>query len=231
VREHRFYGAMSILSALAIVIGFGSTYGPRMIAGGPAVPAIVHLHALVFSCWVVLFVTQTMLVMRGRIAMHRRLGAPAMVLAGLMLVVGVMTSIAVTRLGHRGIPGVEFPDPGGFLLLNFASLAVFSVLTLAGWLYRQRPQIHKRLMLMAVMGGLTPPGLARMPMVSGNVPAIGAVVMAFVLAGPVYDLVTRRRIHPAFVCGLLVSLSAIPPIVTLVSETSGWRAVASWLLG
>ena len=40
-----------------------------------------------------------------------------------MLVVGTVTAIAVARLGHRGIPGVEFPDAEGFLLLNLGSNA------------------------------------------------------------------------------------------------------------
>ena len=42
-------------------------------------------------------------------------------------------SITVTRLGHRGIPGVEFPDPAGFLLLNLNAVFVFAILVAAGW--------------------------------------------------------------------------------------------------
>ena len=86
-----------------------------------------------FTSWLALFVAQTILVLSGRTAVHRRLGVAGVVLAALMLVVGTATSITVTRLGHRGIPGVEFPNPDGFLLLNLAALFVFTTLFAAGW--------------------------------------------------------------------------------------------------
>src|SRR5213078_2361362 len=112
--EHRFFGAMSVISAIVIVTGFGNTYGPKVLGGTP-VPGIIHVHAAVFSSWLVLFVAQTLLVVRGRIKLHQQVGNWGMALAGLMLVVGVLTAIAAARIGHRGIPGVEFPDPEGFL--------------------------------------------------------------------------------------------------------------------
>src|SRR5947207_13871547 len=150
--EHRFFGAMSVIAAVVIVTGFSNTYGPKVLAG-TAVPAIIHVHAAVFASWLVLFVAQTMLVMRGRIRLHQQAGSWGMALAGLMLIVGVMTAVSAARLGHRGIPGVDFPDAEGFLLLNLAATAVFTVLVAAAWVYRRKPQIHKRFMLMATVGG------------------------------------------------------------------------------
>jgi len=43
--------------------------------------------------------------------------------------------------------------------------------------------------------------VSRLPFASGNPPVIGALALAFLLAGPVYDLVTRRRVHPAYLWG------------------------------
>jgi hypothetical protein len=85
-------------------------------------------------------------------------------------------------------------------------------------------------MLMATMSGLVGPGVSRLPYVSGRTPVIGLVVMAFLLAGPVYDLVTRRRVHPAYLCGFSLALIAIPPVVLQLSATSAWHGVASWVL-
>src|SRR5437763_4158732 len=146
--EHRFFGAMSVIAAVVIVTGFSNTYGPKVVAG-TQVPAIIHVHAAVFASWLVLLVAQTMLVMRGRIRLHQQVGSWGIALAGLMLVVGVMTAVSAARLGHRGIPGVEFPDAEGFLLLNLAATAVFTVLVAAAWGNRRKPQIQKRLMLLA----------------------------------------------------------------------------------
>jgi energy-converting hydrogenase Eha subunit A len=223
---------MSIVAAVTIVTGFLNTYGPKVVAGAPALPLIIHLHAAVATSWLVLFVVQTTLVLRGRTAVHRRLGVAGVTLAALMLVVGVTAAITSARLGHRGIPGVEFPDVAGFLLLNLGAIAAFAMLVGAGWYFRRDLQTHKRLMLMATTGALVGPGVSRLPFFSGNTPAIGALVMAFLLAGPAYDLVTRRRVHAAYLWALvLVLLTSLPPVVTAFAATAAWQGFARWLLG
>jgi hypothetical protein len=228
--DHRFFSAMAIVSSLTIIAGFFNTYGQKVMAGEPAVPFIIHVHALVFTSWLIVFVAQTTLVLGGRTDLHRRLGAASMVLAAMMLVVGVMTAITAARLGHRGVPGVEFPDAEGFLLLNLLAICVFAILVAAAWYFRRNAQVHKRLMLMSATGALIGPGASRLPFFSGNTPAIGMLVLAFLLAGPAYDLVTRRRLHPAYIWALLVSFLTSPPVVALLSATAAWRRMAALLL-
>ncbi len=228
--DHRFFSLMAIVTAATIVAGFSQTYVPKVMTGAPALPPIVHLHAAVFASWLGLFVAQTTLVLSGRTAVHRRLGVAGVVLAALMLVVGTTTAIAVARVGHRGIPGVEFPDAEGFLLLNLGSIIVFATLVGAGWYFRRNTQAHKRLMLMATVGGLVGPGVSRLPFASGRPPVIGMLALAFLLAGPVYDLVTRRRVHPAYLWGGLLAIAAIPPIVAQASATAAWHSIALWLM-
>jgi hypothetical protein len=228
--EHRFFSTMSVVAAIVIVIGFANTYPAKVFAGDPSIPAIVHLHAAVFTCWLVLFAAQTGLVMAGRIKLHQQVGTAAMALAGVMLVVSFMTAVTAARLGHRGIPGVEFPDAEGFLLLNLGAAVVFIVLTTAGWFFRRTPQVHKRLMLMATVGGLMPPGISRLPLVSGHTPAIAVLVIAFLLVGPAHDLVTRRRLHPAYIWGLVVAVTAFPPVVAAISALPAWHRVAASLM-
>ena len=228
--DHRFFSLMAIIAAGTIVAGFSQTYVSKVVTGAPALPPIVHLHAAIFTSWLGLFVAQTTLVLTGRTAVHRRLGVAGVALAALMLVVGTATAIAVARLGHRGIPGVEFKDAEGFLLLNLGAIIVFSTLVGAGWYYRRSPQTHKRLMLMATVGGLVGPGVSRLPFASGRPPVIGILALAFLFAGPVHDLVTRRRVHPAYLWGGLLAIAAIPPVVASLAATEAWHGVASWLL-
>jgi hypothetical protein len=230
VAEHRFFSTMSVVAAVVIVVGFANTYPPKVFAGDPSIPAIVHLHAAVFTCWLLLFALQTGLVMAGRIKLHQQVGTAGMALAGLMLIVGAMAAVTAARLGHRGIPGVEFQDAEGFLLLNLAVVVVFTALVGAGWFYRRRPQIHKRLMLMATVGGLMPPGISRLPFVSGHTPAIAILVIGFLLVGPVHDLMTRRRIHPAYICGFAASVFGFPPVAAAISTLPAWHAVAASLM-
>jgi hypothetical protein len=227
--DHRFFSLITIAAAATIIAGFANTYLPKVSAGVPDLPAVIHVHAAVFTAWLVVLVAQTTLVLTGRTAVHRRLGGAAMVVAVLMLVVGTATSITAARLGHRGIPGVEFPDADGFLLLNLGALGAFATLTAAGWYFRRDAQTHKRLMLMGTAAGLVGPGASRLPFASGNPPVIAALVFLFLLAGPVYDLVTRRRVHAAYVWGLVAALASLPPIVALVSATAAWHRIAAWL--
>jgi len=228
--DHRFFSAMAIVTAVTILAGFSSTYVPKLVAGAPGLPWIIHLHAVVFTSWLVFYVTQTTLVLTGRTAVHRRLGVAGVALAALMLIVGSATAITVARLGARGIPGVEFPDVEGFLLLNLTAVSVFTVLVAAGWYFRRNAQAHKRLMLMATASGLVGPGVSRLPFASGNPPLIGLMVLAFLFAGPVYDLVTRRRVHQAYLWSVPLAFLAIPPVVLALSSTATWHRIAAMLL-
>ena len=228
--DHRFFTGMSIVVAVLVVLGFSQTYPAKAFAPGIGLPPVIHLHALLFCSWLLLFIAQAVLALKGRLDLHRKLGTVGVVAAALMMVLGVAAALAAARLGHRGIPGVEFPDAAGFLLLNVGSVAVFSILVATAWLFRHRPQIHKRLMLTALVGGLAPPGLARLPLVAGHTPAIAGVALALLLAGPVYDLVTRRRLHPAYVFGVVVALASIPPVAAQISASDQWHRVTEWLL-
>jgi hypothetical protein len=228
--DHRFFSVMAIITAATIIAGFSRTYVPKVVAGTPELPTIVHFHAAVFTSWLIFYAVQSTLVLSGRTAVHRRLGIVGVLLAALMLFVGAATAVAVARLGHRGLPGVEFPDAEGFLLLNLISIIVFATLVGAGWYFRRNAQAHKRLMLMGTVGGLVGPGVARLPFAAGRPPVIGVLALAFLLAGPVYDLVTRRRVHPAYLWGGALALISIPPVVAKLSATSAWHGIASLLL-
>ena len=229
--DHRFFSIMSVVTSVTIVAGFWSTYLPKILTGAPALPPIIHVHAVIFTSWLAFFVMQTTLVLNGKTATHRRLGVAGVVLAALMVIVGTATAITVTRLGHRGIPGVEFPDPAGFLLLNLNAVFVFAVLVAAGWYFRRNAQTHKRLMLMATISALVGPGASRLPFASGKPAVIALLVLAFLFTGPIYDLVTRRRVHAAYLWSVPLAFLAVPPIVAQLSASRAWQRVAAMLLG
>ena len=228
--DHRFFSVFSIVISATIVAGFANTYLPKVMTGTPAVPPIIHLHAAVFASWLVLFVVQTTLVLNGRLALHRTLGTFGVILAALMVVVGTAATITVTRMGHTGIPGVEFPNPDGFLLLNLAAIAVFGIFVASGWYMRRNPQAHKRLMLLATTAALVGPGVSRLPFASGKAPVIAALVTAFLFVGPVYDLITRRRLHPVYMWGVPLAFTAVPPFAAAVGSTAAWHSIAAMIL-
>jgi uncharacterized membrane protein len=217
-----FYTAMSLAFAASVFVGFAPTYFLKGYFGGPPLSPLVHLHGLIFTGWILLFLTQTALVAGRRIDLHRRLGAAGVVLAGLIPILGLTTAIASGRRNFAANP-VEALT---FLVLPFGDVLVFLTLAAAGIYYRRRPETHKRLMLLATIGILDA-AVARWPLevIQTSSFAFFLLTDLFLLPGVIYDLVSRRRIHPAYIRGgLLILISQ--PLRMAIANTSLWLAFA-----
>jgi uncharacterized membrane protein YozB (DUF420 family) len=217
---------MALASALTVFIGFARTYYLRTAFDGPPVPtALVHLHAMVFTAWILLFIAQTSLVAAGRTDLHRRLGMAGAALVVALLVVGWFTAIEAAR---RGVTPPGGPPPLAFLSVPLGTLAVFAILVVAGLANRGRRETHKRLMLLATIALLTP-AIARFRffMPGGPLLAIGGTTL-FVLACMGYDRLSHGRIHPAFLWGGLFLIVSLPARFA-VGATDAWGALAEWL--
>src|SRR6266852_5082980 len=93
--DRRLYIWFAVLMPLIVLAGFARTYYLKGFFGNPPLPGLlVHVHGLVMTSWVVLFIAQVSLVARRRTRTHQRLGILGAVLAGAVVVVGVATAIA-----------------------------------------------------------------------------------------------------------------------------------------
>src|SRR4051812_6872651 len=98
VREHLFFGTMTVVIALVVFIGFARTYYLAGVFNAkPLAAPIVHLHGAVFTSWIVLLLTQSLLVGTGHTRIHRRLGIMGLVLAPLMVVFGVLVAVEMVK--------------------------------------------------------------------------------------------------------------------------------------
>lgn len=221
-----FYLVMSLVMPAVIVTGFSRTvpddFAPHNL------PLLLHLHGAVFTLWVLLFVSQPAFVARGSIALHRRIGWLGAALAGAMLVMGVTATIFTIRAHH--VPG--FFPPALFLVMNLLGILVFAGLVASGIVLRQRAEWHKRLMLCATVSILGP-GLGRllpMPSFGAAAPLVmfGAIAL-FAFAGPAADLMTRRRVHRAYLWAvptILISMIVTGPIAFSPAGQALLRAVS-----
>jgi len=190
-----------------------------------ALTPLFHVHGLVFTCWIVLYAAQTVLIARHRIGLHRRLGVAGAGLAVLLVLVGLATTVQVVRNVVAGGPGLSLP----LLPIPLGTMGVFAMLATAGILYRRRPETHRRLMLVAT-SSLLVAAISRLPLAIIQASPVAWFVGTdlFVLAGAGYDLASRRQIHSAYVWGgLLLVLSQL--LEWLIGQTDAWLAVASWL--
>lgn len=177
---------------------------------------LLHVHGIVFSAWVTVFLAQTLLIARGSRGLHRRLGWAAAGIAATMVILVIAAMIEqLRRVGG-------FPPPPLALALSAFDIAVFAILVGAAINLRNRPDWHKRLMLSATILLLGAPmfrlvihyvGIADMSRV-GIVATL--LVDAFFLPCFAYDLMTRRGIHPAyFVALLLIVLDQVAQVAVV----------------
>ncbi len=231
--ERRFIGGLVAAIAAAILLGFARSYYLRPLVPAPAALAerpltpLIHVHAALFTGWIVLLVAQTRLVAARRVDLHRRLGVLGAVLAALMLVSGTLTAL------HGAVRGVApgGGDPRRFLVLPLFALLVFAVLLVAALRARRDPQTHKRLMLLATIA-LLPPALARYVILylGFGPPVVLALSVLFVVPLVVWDLRTLGRVHRATLWGGLVVVGSMP-LRLAIGFTSGWLAFADWAVG
>ena len=221
----RFYVGMAIAVLITVFLGFSRTYFLKAYYGTPELSLLLHLHGLVFTSWVLLFLAQTTLVATGRTDLHRRLGAGGAVLAALLLIVGTTTAILRVKGGSAPILGVP---PLSFLAVPLFDMVVFAMLIGAGLVLRNRPDTHKRLMTLGTIA-LTSAPLARLPFVrQAGPPGFFGLTDLFIVAMLVYDFATRRKVHPATIWGGLV-IVASQPLRLMISGTPAWLAFAGWL--
>jgi hypothetical protein len=222
--DHAFFTLMSIAMVVVVFTGFSLTYFKR-IADGSATP-LIHIHGAVFAAWMVLFVLQAALVAGGNTRLHRRIGVAGVFFAALMLMVGAVTGVIAARHGYHGNPPASFSPLSFLLIAPLRDLLVFGSLTGAAIVLNRDVASHKRLMLMATLGGLVPAGL---PRVTGPGPMLVVVLLVLLLAGPVYDWLTHRRVYGAYVWGIAVTILTTAAF-TLLAETSGWQTFAQSLV-
>ena len=147
-RERWFYIGMSIALVITVFAGFAPTYYLRPYFNTAPLMPLLHLHGFVFTSWLVLFVTQTTLVAAHRTDIHRRLGVVGGVIAVLMVLLGVTTALVRAKQGATPLPGIS---PLSFLVVPLGDMFVFPILVGAGFYFRRRPDVHKRLMLLATI--------------------------------------------------------------------------------
>jgi hypothetical protein len=225
-RERLFYVGISVVVATTVFAGFARTYFLKAYFGSPPLIPLLHLHGIVFTSWIVLLLTQTTLVAANRTDVHRRLGIVGGVIAVMMVVVGTMTAIIRAKQGAAPPGG---PPPLVFLAIPLFDMLIFSSLVTAGFYFRRRPDVHKRLMVLATISILAA-AIARLPfgILKAGPPAFFGLTDLFIVACVLYDLIARGRPHRATVWGgLIIFLSQ--PLRLMIAGTSAWMAFATWL--
>jgi len=227
-RRFGFFAAIAVAASAVVFVGFAPYY-LKPVWGGPSLPLRVHIHGILFTAWVVLFALQSFLITRGRTSLHRRLGvAGALLIAG-MLVSGLSVSIAWARVDSPATGAIAGVPRLVGVVIPLVSVAMFALFAAIGLLYRRRPNVHKRLMLLATIA-LLPPALGRISFLAARGPgAFFAVTCLFIVMLTVYDYATHKRVYPVSLWGGLLLAVSFPARLAL-GYTHAWHVFAQWLV-
>ena len=224
--ERIFYTAMSVLILITVFAGFSRTWFLRpYFQTQPLLPLLI-VHGIIFSGWIVLFLTQTVLVAAKRTRLHVRLGIAGGLLASLMLVIGTYTSL-VRAKGPSPIPDV---NPLSFLTIPLGDMLLFGILVGTALYFRRRADTHKRLMLLATIA-ILPAAVARLPfdfIQNGGPFMFFGLSDLFIVPLLIFDIITRGRPHRATLLGgALIVISH--PLRMIIGGTQAWLAFATWI--
>lgn len=221
--EHRFLTVAGTLIAVFVLAGFARTYFLRPAFHLPDLPLRLHLHGLLFSSWIALFIVQVRLIAGRRVRWHRWLGVFGALLAALMVVVVSYVAITAARRDYLATGKVA---PLSFLAIAFGDVTVFVLFAGVALLLRRNAETHKRLMLLATIA-LLPPAIARLPVIGAYFFVITDI---FAVAMLTYDFWLWRRLNRALLWGVVILVASQPARLAL-GRTDLWLRFAKWMIG
>jgi hypothetical protein len=234
-----FFGVMALAFAATAFLGFAPTYFLVALNDSPT-PVLtprVHVHAGLATAWIAMLIVQTQLIAAGRRGLHKMFGFGGAAIAAATTATGIMVALASERRVHTAANAGTLMDPYVFLMFPMMSIGLFAVFVGLAILKRNRPDTHKRLMLLGTTS-LIGPALARLVTMAmkglgmvGMPGVVGAALLmnVFVAAIVIRDFKTRGRLHPATLWGggLLV-LSE--PLRFVIAFSEPWQTLARALM-
>lgn len=207
----KFYVAIAVLLITMIFIGFWPSYYGPLTRGASEAPWILHLHGAIYIGWMFLLVAQTTLAAQGKIRQHRAVGNYGIALGSLVFAMGLLVSfVAPVMTYNAGTRTLD--EAAGFLLIPLGDMALFGPLFFTAVAKRSKPELHKRLMILATIA-VAFAAIFRMQAL--GLPLSAGLTLWFAL--PViciaYDFKTRGKIHPVYwigIAGMIVAALRIP---------------------
>ena len=231
--SRHFYVWMAGGFLLVAFGGFVPTYWAKVATGTFHAEPIIHIHGALLFSWTCFYFVQTALVASGRTLTHRAWG-----LAGISLFTAMMCSILLGQeavlarnaaLGY-GEAALRF---SAVTLLAWPLMAVFFTLAIVKV---RRPETHKRLMTLLMIGLMTPaiarlfltffapPGLVGPPPPFVATPP-GLVADLFLVVAMVRDWRMLGRPHAVYIYGGII-LVAQQLLTAPIAATAAWMHIA-----
>ena len=230
--DRNFFLTWVALIWLGIGLGFIPEVVKHFAKHERPFPLVTHIHGAVFVGWLTLLTAQVLLIRTRRVAIHRKLGWAMVGWGALIPILGM----AVAWNEQLRDFGTAVDDPG-FYAIQLIDCVSFTVLSGAGVLLRNNSSAHKRLMLLGTLviadagyGRLTGPVMEQAYGKGFWPEHIGGygVTAAMIVGIGVYDLITRKRLHPVYLAGAAWALAG-QALATFLWHDPAWVAYTTRL--
>ena len=240
--------AMAAWFIVIVLVGFipDSVMKVAAVRAGlrPPLPVVMHVHAVAMGSFLLLLLTQTILMATGRCELHKRVGIAAFAFVPVLVVVRLILaptnyhqfwSFAQTApLDARPAVQQRLLALENILLLQIRIGVLFPLFMGLGLAARGRNAgLHKRMIFLATAMPL-PAAIDRMTWLPTTLPAspVGTDLYILAAVSPLFlwDVVRNRRVHEAYLVWMAVNL----PIALLVYslwDTPWWHAMARSIMG
>ena len=190
--DRYFYFFLSLLVAGIVVAGFSRTVDRNLIHAAPPRPVLLGIHGAAFSAWVVFFMLQSALVRVRKVSVHRTLGWFGVALGAVMVTLGTVIAVVMGRFDALQL---HQSDPA-FLSVPFFDMLAFGTLFGLAILWRGKPELHRRFMVLATCGLLAAPFARFDYLINHSIFYLG--VDAVILLGVARDLLVDGRVHKVY---------------------------------
>ena len=210
----------------------------------PPFPAVLHVHAVLMGSFLLLLLTQTVMMATGRKALHMQIGLVGMALAAALVVVGAILAPTMYHQlwdsAHSGAPGaMEKFGPGlpiweNILLVQIRIGVLFALFMAIAFKARANEAgMHKRMMFLATVMAL-PAGIDRIPWLPHTMPAsplsIDLYTVAAISPMLAWDVIRNHRVHEAYWIWFSVTIPCAI-IVNIMWDTPWWHQTARAIMG
>jgi hypothetical protein len=220
---------MCLLVLITIWLGFAKTYYAAGLVRAHLPSPVIHVHAVVFSLWLLTLIVQIALVSARKVKLHMALGLWGFGLAALMVILGAISGVNALRRDMS--PPWSGLSALTFFVIPISAIALFAVMVAWSYATRRRPDYHKRLMILANIV-LVDPAIGRFP---DTITPMGPVTQSLILFSflvilMAYDFFALRKVHRATWQGSLLIVVTVLVRVP-IGMTSLWQHLAQWIHG
>jgi hypothetical protein len=223
-----FYLSASIVMAGLSVWAFSHTVDARLLHANPPRPLLLWFHAVLFSAWIVLFITQSALVRVRKVRVHRTLGWFGAALAAAMVVSGFIVSVVMLRFEMT--VALNRNRVASFLSILWFDMIIFGACMALAIYFRKRPEYHRRLVFMASCQ-LMQATFVRFHYI-GYHDLFYPVLDALIVAGMLCDWVVDGRVNKIYIY-VFPAMIALQAWATYLERANPgwWQAATQAILG